>query len=72
MVALFMVEVALALVARTSPQMHIMEFGFPIKIGVGFLFVGMLLVVMSDNIEQFVSGLDGLFANLLRALGTPQ
>ncbi|MDR3362496.1 MAG: flagellar biosynthetic protein FliR [Desulfovibrio sp.] len=72
MVALFMVEVALALAARASPQMHIMEFGFPIKIGVGFFFVGMLLVVMSDNIEQFVSGLDGLFANLLHALGTPQ
>ena len=68
MVALFMVEVALALVARTSPQIHIMEFGFPVKIGVGFFFVGLLLVVMADHVEQFINGIDGLFTNLLRSM----
>ena len=68
MVALFMVEVALALVARTSPQIHIMEFGFPIKIGVGFFFVGLLLVVMADHVEHFINGMDGLFTHLLRAM----
>ena len=57
MVALFMVEVALAL-----------EFGFPIKIGVGFFFVGLLLVVMADHVEHFINGMDGLFTHLLRAM----
>ena len=70
MVALFMVEVALGLVARTSPQIHIMEFGFPIKIGVGFFFVGLLLVVMANKIEEFITGMDGLFGNLLRGMST--
>ena len=70
MVALFMVEVALGLVARTSPQIHIMEFGFPIKIGVGFFFVGLLLVVMANRVEEFITGLDALFANLLRGMST--
>ncbi|MBD5558518.1 MAG: flagellar biosynthetic protein FliR [Desulfovibrio sp.] len=70
MVALFLVEVALGLVARTSPQIHIMEFGFPIKIGVGFFFVGLLLVVMANKIEEFITGMDGLFANLLRGMST--
>lgn len=70
MVALFMVEVALGLVARTSPQVHIMEFGFPIKIGVGFFFVGLLLVVMANKVEEFVSGLDALFVNLLRGMSS--
>ena len=70
MVALFMVEVALGLVARTSPQIHIMEFGFPIKIGVGFFFVGLLLVVMANKVEEFITGMDGLFANLLRGMST--
>ena len=70
MVALFLVEVALGLVARTSPQIHIMEFGFPIKIGVGFFFVGLLLVVMANRIEEFISGLDALFTNLLRGMST--
>lgn len=68
MVALFMVEVALGLVARTSPQVHIMEFGFPIKIGVGFFFVGLLLVIMSNQIEVFISGMDAMMANLMRGM----
>lgn len=70
MVALFMVEVALGLVARTSPQVHIMEFGFPIKIGVGFFFVGLLLVIMAEQVENFISGMDALFVNLLRGMSS--
>lgn len=69
MVALFMVEVALGLVSRTSPQIHIMEFGFPIKIGVGFFFVGLLLVVMSEHVNTFINGTEALFTNLLRSMG---
>jgi flagellar biosynthesis protein FliR len=68
MVALFLVEVTLGLVARTSPQVHIMEFGFPIKIGVGFFFLGLLMVIMADHISFFIQGMDGLFTNLLRAM----
>ena len=49
MVALFMVEVALGLVARTSPQIHIMEFGFPIKISVGFFFIGLIRILRQLN-----------------------
>lgn len=68
MVALFLVEVALGLMARTSPQIPIMEFGFPIKVFVGFFFLGLLMVIMSDRIGSFVQGLDALFANLLRSM----
>lgn len=68
MVALFMVEAALGLVARTSPQVHIMEFGFPIKIGVGFFFVGLLLLIMSQQIEVFIEGMDNMMANLMRGM----
>ena len=68
MVALFLVEVSLGLMARTSPQIPIMEFGFPIKIVVGFFFLGLLMVIMSDRIAAFVQGLDGLFGNLLRSM----
>jgi len=70
MVALFMVEVALGLVARTSPQIHIMEFGFPIKIGVGFFFVGLLLIVMSQQVEAFISGMDAMMGNLMRGMSS--
>lgn len=68
MIAIFMVEVALGLVARTSPQVHIMEFGFPIKIGVGFFFVGLLLVIMSRQIEVFINGMDSMMINLLKGM----
>lgn len=70
MVALFMVELMLALISRTSPQINIMEIGFPLKIGTGFFFLGLLLVVMSLQVEQFIVGMDTLFGNVLRA-GSP-
>lgn len=70
MVALFLVELMLALVSRTSPQVNIMEIGFPIKIGTGFFFLGLLLVIMSAHVEQFITGMDDMFGNLMRA-GSP-
>ena len=70
MVAIFMVEVALGLVARTSPQIHIMEFGFPIKIGVGFFFLGLLLMIMSNQIADFIKGMDAMMANLMRGMSS--
>ena len=70
MVALFLAELMLALVSRTSPQMNIMEIGFPVKIGIGFFFLGLLLLIMSDQVAQFVQGMDGMFSNVLRA-GSP-
>ena len=68
MVALFAVEVALGLIARTSPQMHIMDFGFPLKICIGFCFLGTLLVVISEHMQGFIAGIEGLYVNLLRAM----
>ena len=68
MVALFLVEVALGMMARTSPQIHIMEFGFPIKIAVGFFFLGLLLYIMAEHISTFIRGMDGLFINLMRMM----
>ena len=68
MVAIFMVEVALGLVARTSPQIHIMEFGFPVKIGVGFFFLGLMLMVMSNQIAGFIKGMDAMMENLMRGM----
>lgn len=70
MIAIFMVETALGLVARTSPQMHIMDFGFPVKIGVGFFFVGLLLIIMSQQIEVFITGMDAMMANLMRGMSS--
>ena len=68
MVALFLVELTLALVSRTSPQMHIMEVGFPAKIATGFFFLGLLLTIMGGHIETFIVSMPDLFKNLLHTV----
>ena len=54
MVALFLVDLGLALVARAAPQMNILFIGFPVKIGVGFMFLGMLFTIMADFVQDFI------------------
>jgi flagellar biosynthetic protein FliR len=66
--ALFMVEMAMALMTRSAPQIQIMQFGFPIKIVVGFFFLGILFVIIGQESRNFVVGLEGLFANILHAM----
>ena len=67
MAALFLVELALALMSRAAPQVHIMEVGFPLKITVGFFFVSMLFGMLSEDVRQYIIGLDDMFLDLLRA-----
>ncbi|MCL2122683.1 MAG: flagellar biosynthetic protein FliR [Desulfovibrionaceae bacterium] len=70
MVALFLTEIALGLMNRAAPQMHVMLIGFPLKIAAGFFFLGLLLVILSSQIEQFVIDMNPMFLNLLKA-GSP-
>jgi flagellar biosynthetic protein FliR len=70
MVALFLTEIALGLMNRVAPQMQVMIIGFPLKIAAGFFFLGLLLVVLSSQIEQFVIGMNPMFLNLIKA-GSP-
>ena len=70
MVALFLTEIALGLMNRAAPQMQVMLIGFPLKIAAGFFFLGLLLVILSSQIEQFVIGMNPMFLNLLKA-GSP-
>lgn len=66
MVALLMVELALALMGRAAPQMNLMTMGFPIKISVGFFFLGLLFTIMAGHIEEFIVHIEPMFQNLLR------
>lgn len=67
MAGLFMTEVALGLMSRAAPQMQIMQVGFPLKIAVGFFFLSMIFGMLSEDIRQYIIGLDDVFINLLRA-----
>jgi flagellar biosynthetic protein FliR len=68
--ALFLVDLALALISRTAPQMNILVMGFPLKIGVGFLFLTYVMEMMSEYVTSFISSMDDVMLHLMK-LGMP-
>jgi len=68
--ALFLVDLALALISRTAPQMNILVMGFPLKIAVGFLFLSYVMQMMSDYVSNFISSMDSVMLHLMQ-LGVP-
>ena len=70
MAALFLVDLSLALIGRAAPQMHVLMLGFPVKIAVGFFFLGFLFTIMSTYVGDFIQEMPILFKNLLKA-GSP-
>lgn len=64
--AIFIVDLALALISRAAPQMHILVVGLPIKIAVGFLFLVFVFGIMARYVADFIAGMDAVFYNILR------
>ncbi|MHC1789257.1 flagellar biosynthetic protein FliR [Solidesulfovibrio sp.] len=69
MASIFMVDLALALVARAAPQMNVLFIGFPVKITVGFLFMTLVFSALAILIGQFISELEPMFRLVLKASG---
>ena len=68
---LFLVELALALMARAAPQMNLLIIGFPLKIGVGMFFMGIIFMLIGQHMRIFIVDLIPLLTNLLRS-ASPQ
>lgn len=66
--AIFLTELGLALMGRMAPQMHIMELGFPLKILVGFFFLGSIFQLLTLDMQNYVISIDDLFLNLINAV----
>ncbi len=66
--AILLVDLALALVSRASPQMNVLIIGFPIKISVGFLFLGIIFEIIALHMEGFISRMPLLFSQLIQAM----
>ncbi|GMT42578.1 MAG: flagellar biosynthetic protein FliR [bacterium] len=62
MATLFLLNVALGLVARTVPQMNVFIVGFPLQIGMGLFMVGATLPVF---VFMFKRSLASLFENII-------
>jgi len=60
---LFIVSVAMGLLAKAAPQMNLLMLGFPISIGVAFL---ILFVTLPMLVEAFSGIIDDSFESLLR------
>lgn len=67
MIALFLVDLALALVAKAAPQMNVIFVGFPLKIAVGFLFLGTMFAIMALYVQDFIMQLGPLFDGVMRS-----
>jgi flagellar biosynthetic protein FliR len=67
MASIFLVDLALALVARAAPQMNVLFIGFPIKIGVGFLFMTMVFTALAIYIGQYIAEIGPMFRLMLKA-----
>ncbi|GAU09044.1 flagellar biosynthetic protein FliR [Desulfoplanes formicivorans] len=65
MIAIFLVDLALALISRAAPQMNVLIVGFPIKIAVGFLFLGVLFTIVSMLLNDFVATIGPAYHRLL-------
>jgi len=70
-VALFLVDLALALISRAAPQMNILMLGFPLKITVGFLFLGLLFTLIAMYMKDFLIDLGPLLERVMRLGVTP-
>jgi len=62
----FLTEVAMGVLARTMPQMNIFIVGFPLKIFVGMLLVGLSLPAFSFVLTKVCAGLDREMAYLMK------
>jgi len=65
MAALFLVDLALALISRAAPQMHVLILGFPIKITVGFFFLGFIFTIMSLYVSDFIHELGPMYERIM-------
>ncbi|QJT11325.1 flagellar biosynthetic protein FliR [Oceanidesulfovibrio marinus] len=66
MVSLFLVDLGLALVSRAAPQMNVLFVGFPIKVGVGFFFLGLVFTIISNYMGRFIDQFLAIFDSLMR------
>jgi len=66
--ALLVTSVAFGLMARTVPQMNVFIVAMPLKIGVGFLFLGFSLPYFSAFLKKIFNGLGQHILIMLKAM----
>lgn len=70
LLTVFLIDVALGVLARTIPQMNIFIIGIPVKIGAGMVLIGVSLPVFSWALQSMTEFLDVHIQEMLGALAT--
>ncbi len=70
LLTVFLVDIALGVLARTIPQMNIFIIGIPVKIAVALTMMGVSLPVFAWALQQMTNFLDSQMQNLIGALAT--
>ncbi|MEZ5359880.1 MAG: flagellar biosynthetic protein FliR [Candidatus Zixiibacteriota bacterium] len=66
MITIFLLEIAMGVLARTMPQMNIFIVGFPLKIFTGLLIIAISLPAFSIILNKVNAGLDNELAHLMQ------
>ncbi len=64
---LLLVSAAMGVVVKTVPQINVLVVGFPIKIAVGLVTLGLSLVFFKDATMGLLDGLDEQLSRVLTA-----
>lgn len=67
-VALFITNIALAIISKTMPQMNVMMVGFPITIAGGLLIMVLSMPLFTNLIQRAFEGMKGDFFNVLSVM----
>jgi flagellar biosynthetic protein FliR len=65
---LLLVSASMGVIVKTVPQINVLIVGFPIKIGVGIVTIGLSLVFFKDLTLNLFAGLDDQLARMLLAM----
>lgn len=65
--SLFLVDLSLALISRAAPQMNVLFIGFPVKIGVGFLFLVLVFTTLARYVGEYLTEMVGIFHLILKS-----
>jgi len=54
-----------ARIAEVAPQMNVIQIGFPLKVGVGFLFMTLTLTALSHFVGDYIIELGPMFTAVM-------
>jgi len=71
MAAEIMVTLSLGVVAKIAPQVNVLFVGFPLKIAIGFLFLGLLFMLLSEYLQEFIGRMGWIFHDIMQSAVPP-